>query len=152
MLPEFDPAPASTTTLAHKIEIVSEDLGLVFLGTGRGWLIREKVHICYVWLRFNLRRNISTFLKTIINGFQRLGTRVMCWSLSFSARFFPYVLQFWETYFLRVSMRSQAAVGSGGAGCCFAASFVAGLASSSPSIPPNDRVHITVSLIAFTMK
>ncbi len=66
---------------------------------------------------------------------------LMCRNLLFSGRFFQYVFQSLEIYFLRVSMRSLAGVGSSGAGCYLAASLTAELASSLPSMPQCDRVH-----------
>ncbi len=43
-----------------------------------------------------------------IGGLPGLGIGLMCGSLLFSGRFFQYVFQYWETYFLRVLIRSLA--------------------------------------------
>ncbi len=63
-----------------------------------------------------------------------------------SVRFFPYIFQSRETYFLIVSIRSLTAIGSGGECGLFAASLAAESASSLPIMLWSDGVHINLKL------
>ncbi len=121
--------------------------------------MRRCTHVRYVWLRHSLWRNISSFLEIGVGGLQGLGTDLMCRSLLFSGKFFQYVFQSWETYFLRVS-RLPAGIDSSGQAAILQILWQPESTTLLPDMLRCDRVHIslrlncwldTISLITLTI-
>ncbi len=83
----------------------------------------------YVWPQRSLWKNISSFLEIGVGDLQGLGTGLMCRSLLLSGRFFQDIFQSW------VLMRSLVGFSYSSAGCHFATSLAAKLASLLPGMP-----------------